>query len=112
MYFKDFSKWSTLKIKINEKDSKFVSRKGEIRWCNVGVNIAEEIDGKGASFIRPILIIKNLGNKMSFVIPLTSKDKDGAGYMKIEYKNKIDSLCLHQARFISQKKNLNKNSKD
>lgn len=111
MYFKDFSKWFDLKNKINEKKNNFVTRKGEIRWCNVGVNVAEEIDGKGVSFIRPVLIIKNLGNKMSFVIPLTSKEKSGPGYSVIEYKNNKNCLCLQQAKFISQKRILTRIAK-
>ena len=120
MYIKNFLEWIKIKEKIdtqekNEKnendDKKEFVRKGEIRWAVLGVNIGREMDGKGDNFVRPVLIIHTIGDALALVVPLTSKNKETPGYLKIEWSNHTDSLCLHQVRIISTKRLLDRIAK-
>jgi len=104
MYIKAFDKWNNVKKRIQDEERKVHIRSGEIRWCTIGVNIGSEMDGKGESFSRPVLIIHTIGSKLALVIPLTSKLKSVAGYIPFTFQNKEHSLCVHQLKVISTKR--------
>ncbi len=104
MYFKDFDNWNKVKKNIEKEKPKIHIRIGEIRWASIGVNIGSEIDGKGASFTRPVLILNVIGKNLALVIPMSTKIKDIAGYHTFQWKNKDISLCIHQIKIISQKR--------
>ncbi|OED38990.1 hypothetical protein AB834_00405, partial [PVC group bacterium (ex Bugula neritina AB1)] len=74
------------------------------RWASLGVNLGSEIDGKGKTFTRPILILHVIGSRLALVIPMSTKIKDIRGYTKLEWGSRVSALCLHQLRVISQKR--------
>jgi len=48
-----FGQWNNLKKKIHKKDPHFIYfRVGEVWWCNVGMNVGVEQNGKGKAFSR------------------------------------------------------------
>ena len=104
MYIKDFDSWNKVKKRIQEETRKIYIRSGEVRWATIGVNIGSEIDGKGVSFTRPVLVLHVIGSRLALVIPLSTKIKEVTGYLKIEWKGQPLSLCIHQIRIISQKR--------
>ena len=104
MYIKEFEEWNKVKQSINLEQKKVYIRAGEIRWCAIGVNVGSEIDGKGKSYTRPVLILHVIGAHLALVIPLTTKVKNIPGYVAFEWKGKEQALCLHQVRIISQKR--------
>lgn len=105
MYYKNFDNWNTVKQGLHyEEKTKSSVRAGEIRWTSFGVNIGSEIDGKGGSFTRPVLIIHTIGNHLALVVPMSTKMKHVAGYLPFFFRKKIVSLCIHQMRIVSQRR--------
>ena len=105
-YEKEFDRWNVRKKRLSKRSfrgNKVPSwfREGEIWWCSIGINIGNEIDGKGKKFCRPILILKKLNQKNFIGLPLTRSGKNLPGY----YKYKDDSyIILEQIRMISAKR--------
>ena len=104
MYFKDFDSWNIVKKRLNDAPHRPNIRAGEVRWISCGVNVGSEIDGKGTSFTRPALVIHVVGSVLALVVPLSTKIKDVAGYFPFEFQGQKISLCVHQARVISQQR--------
>ena len=104
MYIKEFDNWNEIKKEVHTFDLGVRIRAGEVRWTSIGVNVGSEIDGKGASFTRPVLVLHVIGKTLALVIPLSTKLKDIAGYTPFEFKGRTTSLCIHQARTISQRR--------
>lgn len=72
---KDFDRWNEKKKKIDAKQDQLFFKQGEAWWVSFGCNIGYEMDGKGAEYARPILIIKKY-NQFSFLaIPLSTARK-------------------------------------
>ena len=69
--FKDFLRWFKLKPKLDNRNHKppLISE-GQIWWCHLGENIGTEINGKGKSFTRPVIIFKKLSQFTFLAIPL------------------------------------------
>ena len=88
MYTKEFDKWTAVKKVIQSEKRKVYFRSGEGRWCALGVNVGSEIDGKGDSFTRPVLIVHVIGAHLALVIPLTTKSKSVPGYYSFEFQAK------------------------
>ena len=104
MYEKDFDSWNRTKKQINaELRPKQFIRAGEVRWATLGVNIGSEIDGKGHSFTRPVIVV-HAGNHMAMVVPLSTKVKTLPGYSPFRWKQRAVSICIHQTRVVSQKR--------
>jgi mRNA interferase MazF len=90
------SEWSALKQKLNKRTFRINFQDRELWWCSVGQNIANEIDGKGYLFQRPVLILKKV-NKNSFIgIPLTTHPR------KIEWNFTHPDLPRNSTAVISQ----------
>jgi len=104
MYFKDFDTWNIVKKRIQREDRNVFIRAGEVRWVSIGVNVGSEIDGKGVSFTRPALILNVSGSHIAFIIPMSTKMKDVAGYVPFRFQLKEVALCIHQTKVVSQKR--------
>jgi len=108
VYFRDmkkFSEWSELKESLNDKSHKapFVSE-GDIWWASIGENVGSEIGGKSKQFSRPVIIFKKLAHGFYFVIPTTTKSKDGSWYVAFTHSGVSTSACLQQARAIDYRR--------
>lgn len=111
MYIKQFDSWNEVKKTVNDEDRQVNIRAGEVRWASLGVNVGSEVDGKGASFTRPVLVISVFGSKLALVVPMSTKVKDEPGYIPFTYKGRQVSLCIMQTKTISQKRILDRMSK-
>ena len=107
---KDFDLWNMVKKNINAKriNDNFFFSEGEIWWCHVGLNVGVETDGKEKSFRRPILIIKKFNKEMFWVMPLTSREKSGGYYHRIDHNNGPSWICLSQLKALSTKRLIKK----
>jgi mRNA interferase MazF len=104
MYIKEFDAWNEIKKHVHATDMGVRIGAGEVRWASCGVNVGSEIDGKGVSFTRPVLVLHVICKTLALVIPLSTKLKEVPGYVSFEFKGKTASLCIHQARTISQRR--------
>lgn len=104
MYKKEFDLWNDIKKNLEKAVSSTYIRAGEIRWASIGVNVGSEMDGKGKSFTRPVLVLHVIGKHLALVLPVSTKIKDSVGYLKINFKGKEQSICLHQMKIVSQKR--------
>jgi len=102
---KIFDKWNILKQIIN-RDSKIVFfRDRDIFFAYLGENIGFEQNGKGEEFLRPVLILKKFGKNSAFVIPLSTKIKEGKFYFQFTSSLGIKTLALlSQARFLDSRR--------
>lgn len=104
MYSKDYNVWNNVKKGIDSSVAKVSIRTGEIRWIAVGVNIGSEIDGKGASFARPGLVLRVIGTHLALIVPLSSVIKFIPGNVPLIVRGAESVACIHHMRSVSQKR--------
>ena len=98
---KDFDKWNNKKKDLENRERDFLFHSGEIWWCTIGLNIAEESCGKGETFRRPVLVLKKLSRKNFIGIPLSTQEKVGTWFTSISINDGIQYLLLYQIRMFS-----------
>jgi mRNA interferase MazF len=101
MFEKDFDEWNGVKKKLNTQRRDLLFKEGEIWWCSLGLNIGEEVYGKGRSFRRPVVILKKLSHNSCVVMPTTTKQHRGTWYHHLNIGKKDRWIMLNQIRFIS-----------
>lgn len=101
---KEFDKWNEIKKEINQKLNKIILKEGEIYWCKFGINVGNETKGKGSYFKRPVLILRKFTRDVFLGIPLTSKEKTGDWYYKIQKEDQNNFLILNQAKLLDKKR--------
>jgi mRNA interferase MazF len=52
---KDFDRWNACK-KTTQTHRPPLFSEGQVWWCRLGANVGDEQDGKGESFLRPVLV--------------------------------------------------------
>lgn len=107
-YIKAFQNWCKLKIALWGKSSKVVFKQGDIWWCSLGMNLGEEIFGKGSKFTRPILIFRKFTGNSFLALPLTTQTKQGSWYVEITVHGKKNWAMLNQARVLDKKRLTNR----
>ena len=109
MIEKDFWKWHAEKEKINGTKGTALFHEREVWWCRVGVNVGFEMDGRGETFERPVVIIKKFNLDVCLVIPLTARLKRGKYYFSVgKIADRDATAVLSQIRFIDRKRLVNK----
>lgn len=105
-----FDQWNTVKKRLEARpvDTSLFFYEREVWWSSIGINIGVETDGKNDHFERPVLILKKFNGHMLWVIPLTSKQRDGIHYLKITHERGVSYACLSQMKTISSKRLLRK----
>ncbi len=101
---KQFVEWTKLKIRIHFSEKEIYFREGEIWWASLGVNIGYEQNGKNETFERPVLILKKFSPDVFWMIPLSTKLKNGPFYHHYLFHEETFSACLTQIRLISSKR--------
>lgn len=109
---KEFDKWNEVKKETEKDNVSFGFKNRDIFYIKMGQNIGYEQNGKGDSFVRPIVVLKGFNQNMFFGIPLSSQIKEGKFYYQFEFM-KGDHLStnialLSQMRLFSSKRLLNK----
>lgn len=102
---RNFLEWIKLKSKLNDKEHiPPLFKEGEIWWCHFGENIGTEMNGKGDSFTRPVIIIKKYDRYSFLAAPLTSQGKEGTWYFTFIHNHKNQTAVLSQVRVINYKR--------
>jgi mRNA interferase MazF len=100
-HIKDFDKWNEKKKELDENKRNLLFKEGEIWWCSLGVNVGEEVYGKGKGFRRPVIILKKMSHNSCVVMPTTTQKREGTWYHHLNVQNKNRFVLMHQVRFIS-----------
>ena len=98
---KKLQDWFRVKEKLRNKNRVTGIKTGEVWWCGVGENVGVEINGKNATFERPVLVIKKLTRYAFVGIPLTTKNKTGSWYVHFRFHNKDQCAVLSQIKMMS-----------
>jgi mRNA interferase MazF len=105
---KDFDTWGEKKKRTQLESARFYSVR-EIWWCQLGVNIGSEQDGKGENFLRPCVIVRGFGADTCLVLPLTTSAKNHALRVPVglvngkEAKANLSQLRLIDTRRLTEK---------
>ena len=62
---KNFNGWILVKKRLHYTKTLRTFNTGEIWWCAVGENVGSEICGKGRTFARPVVIVRNANRSRS-----------------------------------------------
>lgn len=101
---KDFDNWNTRKKEAHKKQLAPLFSEREVWWCQLGVNIGSEEDGKGQNYLRPMLVFRKFNKSIFYGLPVTSKKKDDAFHFVIDSGNVQGSIVLSQMRLIDAKR--------
>ncbi len=101
---KDFDQWNEHKKRVEEMKENTLFKQGEVWWCAVGTNIADESCGKGELFARPVLVLKKLSQRNCIGIPLSTKIKTGTWFIDVQVQGKTVSALLYQIRMFSTRR--------
>ena len=100
----EFDKWNEIKKKINAMKKDINLKNGNIYLISLGQNIANENNGKGELFLRPVLVLRKLGHNYFIGIPLTSQKKSGNYFFEFKYKDKLSYAMFNQIRTFNAKR--------
>ena len=105
MQNKDFESWNAEKQSLEKFGPEFLPfHEREIWWCSIGINLGDEQDGKNELFERPVLVVRKFNKKIAWVLPMSTKTKEGIYYHNLEYDGRVFSIILSQFRLVSVKR--------
>ncbi len=106
---KEFDKWNNIKKHIDKNNQHRFYHEREIWWCNLGINIGFEQDGRGSSGERPVLVLKGFSKQTCLIVPLTTSKKKNAYNKKLGVIDSRDAAAIiSQIRLIDTKRLINK----
>lgn len=105
---KQIQEWCRLKLSLFNKENKVVFKQGDIWWCSLGMNLGEEMFGKGPKFTRPVLIFRKFTGNSFLGLPITKQEKEGSWYMEITIHREKRWVMLNQARVLDKKRLTNR----
>jgi len=103
-YFLALLDWCRLGVILWDKRSDVIFKEGEVWWCTIGLNIGEEVFGKGVYFARPVLVLRKLTKNSFLGLPFTGREKEGSWYIPIDLPGRRSSIMLNQARVVDRKR--------
>ena len=103
-YIKTLQDWCKLKSVLWRKETKIIFKQGDIWWCSLGMNLGEEVIGKGLKFTRPVLIYRKFTSNSFLGLPLTKQEKKGTWYVEITIHGEKRWVMLNQARVLDKKR--------
>jgi mRNA interferase MazF len=101
MEMKDFDNWNSQKKELDIVGRDVLFKEGEIWWCSWGINVGEEVYGKGKLFRRPAIILKKLSRNSCVVVPTTTRPCHGSWYHHLNIHEKDRWAMMNQVKFIS-----------
>lgn len=103
----DFDTWNGIKKDINalpDNPDRF-PKEGEVWMSSFGKNVGFEENGAGDNFSRPILVVKKFNNRMFWIVPLSTKQKNLSFYYNYTDTNGLAaSAIIAQLRLLSIKR--------
>ena len=101
---KDFQIWHSQKNDLHENKIRAFFHKREVWFASLGVNIGFEQDGRGETFLRPVIILRKFNNEVLWCIPLTRNHKKGKYYFSFTLGTDTSTAILSQIRLIDSKR--------
>lgn len=101
---KDFDIWNDEKKFLEMKGDTLPFHEREIWWCSIGYNLGDEQGGKNEMFERPVLVFRKFNNRIAWVLPMTTKQKEGKYYHQLIYDENVSTVILSQLRLTSVKR--------
>ncbi len=101
---KNFDNWNIIKKETHAKQLLPLFSEREVWWCQLGVNIGSEEDGKGVNYLRPVLILRKFNKNIFYGLPITSKNKEDIFHASINSGEIQGSVILSQMRLIDAKR--------
>ena len=102
---KDFDEWNKEKQNLeNIGPDELPFHERDIWWCSIGVNLGDEQDGKNELFERPVLVLRKFNRRIAWVLPMSTKAKEGIYYHPLEYDGRVFNVILSQLRLVSVKR--------
>ena len=70
---KDFDAWNENKKRIDAKEEeRLFFKQGEVWWVAFGLNVGFEMNGRGAEYTRPAIILKKYNQYSFLALPLST----------------------------------------
>ena len=101
---KDFSYWHKKKDFLHNEKKRPFFHEGEVWFCSLGMNIGFEQDGRGESFLRPMIVVKKFNQETFWGLPLTKNQKKGLYYFSFTLNSEISTAILSQIRLTDGKR--------
>jgi mRNA interferase MazF len=101
---KDFKSWHIAKTDLDESKVRAFFHEREIWFASIGLNVGFEQDGRGTSFLRPVIVLKKFNNEVLWIIPLTKNRKKGKYYFTFSFDDSVSTAILSQIRLIDAKR--------
>lgn len=100
---KDFDSWNEKKKEIhNRKALLFAER--EIWWCDLGLNIGDEQDGKNHDYRRPVIVYRKYNRNIFLAIPLSTVIKENKYRYNFSLRDIEQSALLSQSRTLDARR--------
>lgn len=74
----------------------------------MGMNLGEEMFGKGDKFTRPVLIFRKFTSNSFLGLPVTKQERVGSWYVEITIHGEKRWVMLNQARVLDKKRLTNR----
>lgn len=104
-----FDIWNSQKKKIHFHDVKRHFKERDIYYARVGHNVGFEQNGRGVSFLRPVVILRKFNDRLFWGIPLTRTKKKGDYYYSFSFThNKMSTAILSQLRLFDSHRLMHK----
>jgi mRNA interferase MazF len=102
---KDYIKWNSSKVNINNNGINRFYKPREVWWCALGENIGFEQDGTGEDFDRPVIVIRPFSKNVCWVIPLTTSQKKNIYHFDLgQIDGKKVAAIISQLRLVDTKR--------
>lgn len=102
---RDFDRWNARKKKIDSSEERAGFKVRDIWYLHMGKNVGFEQDGKGDTFLRPVIIFRKFNQEVFWGIPLTGVHKKGPYYQIIpDINGRENSAILSQLRLYDSKR--------
>ena len=101
---KEFQKWSKRKEGLDKRSRIPSFNERDVFWCSIGINIGDEENGKSELFARPVLVFKKFSTNLFWGIPLTTQIKDSDYYLKVQFRERNNSIMISHLRLYDSKR--------
>ncbi len=99
-------KWHKEKRRINNAHDRVFYNEREVWFCHLGENVGFEQDGRGDTYLRPVIILKKFNNEICWAIPLTKRVKPNRpfNFVLSFHKGVRSTALLSQIRLVDVKR--------
>lgn len=107
-HLSEFDQWNVVSKATNQRKP-INFKEGEVWWARIGVNIGQEMNGKGEEFVRPIVILKKYNQFSLLGAPTTTTKRENIYRVSVgEIGGKATSVNLSQIRSFDSRRLIRK----